>query len=617
MAHPERRTLQPERSRILGVAKPLRDLDQDAVLQKFQKPVNKIVETAIGTPLFIEIKHQGQLFRVDFATSPAALAAAKKLDDEAFGTHKGVSLDEIEKISKHGHVLVLRGTDELLAQSQVITSPIPGHTAVAEDEVVCYGTAVKQGKEGKGYAHVMYKAQEVVARAQLYKAPEDRESDDLEAQFNKKRMTLTVRPENAQSIRARLRAGFRIVGYDENFYGTPAEGGARFFMEKSLISEPLPFDPIRQSERVNNNTTPILNDATASRILAKKPTEIAIPVLTGDIIDLTAQQLAARALDHGYIGTGILKPEEWGNPDQSLLIFQQSETHPIVEPLTLPLNIPNDYGKLREVILSNSPFSAAVDSTNHNNSVSQANSGNVDSIAIQAEHQALVTALESAGAHIVRTSAFATEKRAGRTGLFTRDPGVVIGDKLIVGKMLRDKRKYESEGMKRVTGAENIVDLSHETDAYIEGGDVIPLTDRLILVGIGQRTNEAGFRKLIETFPDKTFMGVPHSDLHLDVLLTVVGKNKILADTELISDETLAWLDTQGYTIIPADPNEQVPLGTNVIAVDNNKVIAVAENPNTNQRLRDAGVEVIEVSMPNIIKEGGGPRCLTCPTNRE
>jgi hypothetical protein len=30
----------------------------------------------------------------------------------------------------------------------------------------------------------------------------------------------------------------------------------------------------------------------------------------------------------------------------------------------------------------------------------------------------------------------------------------------------------------------------------------------------------------------------------------------------------------------------------------------------------ESGVEVIEVSMPNVIKMGGGPRCLTCPTRR-
>lgn len=87
--------------------------------------------------------------------------------------------------------------------------------------------------------------------------------------------------------------------------------------------------------------------------------------------------------------------------------------------------------------------------------------------------------------------------------------------------------------------------------------------------------------------------------------------------TESYSGELFEMLQNEGYQIIIADPDEQVPLGCNVLAIDNNKVIAVAENKVTNQRLRDNGVEVIEVSMPNIIKKGGGPRCLTCPTNRE
>jgi arginine deiminase len=69
--------------------------------------------------------------------------------------------------------------------------------------------------------------------------------------------------------------------------------------------------------------------------------------------------------------------------------------------------------------------------------------------------------------------------------------------------------------------------------------------------------------------------------------------------------------------VVAANPREQVTLGCNVLAIDDNAVISVAENSDTNQSLRESGIRVVEVSMPNIIKEGGGPRCLTCPTHRD
>lgn len=593
MAQPEKFIAKPAVERlvvrdnllILGTAKPSRGLDDDEIRQKFQKIVNRIVETEPSISSFIEVKHNGQLFRVE----------------------------------KDGHILMLRDSErKLLAASQIITSSIPEDITVAPDEVVCYRTIVKPGAEEKKYTQVMDKAQEVIARSFLYKTPDVIVPDGPTREYNKIRMTFTVQPEDTESIRSRLKTGFRIVGYEEHVSGSPVEEGAKFMMEKSLHSEPLPFDPVKQSERIQNNETPILSDASASEIFEQQPTEVAIPILTGDAVDLTARQLAVKALEEGYLGTGLLQPQEWGHPDQSLLIFQQAESHPIVEKLTLPLHIKNDFGKLREVIVSYSPFNQGTNIEARANKVSTANEGNVDCIAIQAEHEAFVKALESVGAHVVRTSSFPNgEDTSGKTSLFTRDPGVVVGDTFIVGKMGYYRRNHEPAGMRRAAEGHSFVDFSDENGAVIEGGDIMPLTDNIVLVGLGKRTNQAGAEKLAETFPGIQFVGVPHEDLHLDVLFTVVGEKKVLADIELLPDEFIQWLHEQKITIIEADPEEQPPLGVNVLAVDNNKVIAVAENPNTNQRLRDAGVEVIEVSMPNIIKEGGGPRCITCPTNRD
>ena len=96
----------------------------------------------------------------------------------------------------------------------------------------------------------------------------------------------------------------------------------------------------------------------------------------------------------------------------------------------------------------------------------------------------------------------------------------------------------------------------------------------------------------------------------------MVGPKKCLADVTRLPKEFLDMLGNEGYHIIEADPDEQETLGCNVVCIEENKVIAVKENAETIRRLQANGVEVVEVSMPNVIKWGGGPRCMTCPTNR-
>ncbi len=57
-------------------------------------------------------------------------------------------------------------------------------------------------------------------------------------------------------------------------------------------------------------------------------------------------------------------------------------------------------------------------------------------------------------------------------------------------------------------------------------------------------------------------------------------------------------------------------MGTNVLALGNKQVIAASCNRRINDQLRKNGFETIEIEMSEIIKGGGGPRCMTLPVNR-
>lgn len=572
--------------------------EQATLRSKFEGIVNCTVESPEGDA-YVQIRHNDVIYNVGIVIDGQELDEVKELDDIAFGKHQGVTHDELRFLTQNGRVLTVRNDEGVLVgESQIQLNPGGLGAMFESDEAYCYGDAIRPGFEGQGYAQILYKAQEVTAREE-----------------GKRTMVLTVRAENGRGIRARLNDGFRITGYDPGKYGSVDEGGARLVMRRDLKDEPLPFIPQRQAERFINGRIPVVDGPDQRHILPWKPLEVAVPVIIGDEVDREAHENVREVLQNNYIGTGILRPDEIG-ADSSLLVFQQKDTLPVPDQLTFPLRVDSEYGKLREVVLSACPENDQLYDAVAINTVSQAHIGNIDTIGYKDEHIQFLRILESQGIHVVYTPAL---PRDHKSAIYTRDPAFTLGDTFVNGILAKETRKYEGDAFKRLTQYENAIDFSRiaPSGAIIEGGDVILLDDNKVAVGINERTNRESFETLQAAFPQYEFIDVPHPDLHLDVLFTMLGPKKALADVTQLPDNFIQMLTGDGYEIVEADPDEQKTLGCNVLAIDENIVVAAKQNASTNQRLRESGVEVIEVDMPNITKEGGGPRCITCPTNRD
>ncbi|MCL4208093.1 hypothetical protein KJZ63_00455 [Patescibacteria group bacterium] len=233
------------------------------------------------------------------------------------------------------------------------------------------------------------------------------------------------------------------------------------------------------------------------------------------------------------------------------------------------------------------------------------------------QFRGLMDTLESQGIELVYSDV--EPGRVGHTPLFTRDVGVIIGGKVLPSVMKYDYRKGEVDGIYQNIAAKNIIEDSRPYT--IEGGDFALLNSELALVGIGPRTNEISLEVLRDHFPGTQFVPVypvfEDKAFHIDTVMGILGNKSIVCIPEWIPDDVIRLLQTKGYQLIEASKDEYTTCCTNVLAIADRKVISAAENKQTNQRMREGGIEVIEVELSDILTQGGGPHCLTLPLVRK
>lgn len=242
----------------------------------------------------------------------------------------------------------------------------------------------------------------------------------------------------------------------------------------------------------------------------------------------------------------------------------------------------------------------------------------------QSEHDAFVNTLLGNGVEVVY---HAEPLPDHADAIFVHDP-VLMTDRgaiiLRMGKPLRTGEEAAIETTLRRLGVPIYYRLSGEATA--EGGDLLWLDERTLCVGLGFRTNAAGFAQLgealdgsgVELVPVQLpYFEGPEACLHLMSIISMVDDDLAVVYRPLLPVPFYRLLVERDIRLVDVDDEEFVTMGTNVLAIGPRNCLMLERNHMTRAALEEAGCRVATYRGDEMsLKAEGGATCLTRPILR-
>jgi arginine deiminase len=193
-------------------------------------------------------------------------------------------------------------------------------------------------------------------------------------------------------------------------------------------------------------------------------------------------------------------------------------------------------------------------------------------------------------------------------------------------------------------------------NARLEGGDMMPAGDGVVLVGMGERSTARAVsilaRNMFEANAARLVIGAQmpreRAAMHLDTVFTFCDRDVVTLYEPVVSqirpilfkpggpagvqaevsgrsflDEVKDALGITDLKLVTTGGDEfeaernQWDDGNNVVAIEPGVVICYERNEATNAKLAKAGIEALPIAGQEIGCGRGGGHCMTCPISRD
>lgn len=159
---------------------------------------------------------------------------------------------------------------------------------------------------------------------------------------------------------------------------------------------------------------------------------------------------------------------------------------------------------------------------------------------------------------------------------------------------------------------------------YFEGACAMWVDRETVVLGTSSRANESGIRQVENELRNIGVSNIiktqiPFGSIHLDGYMNMVDKDKCLVFPWHLAYDCAKALMDRGIQLIEATDIHEIKQGMalNVVALSPGKIVMPAGNPNTKAVLEDAGVEVIEADLTELMNGWGAIHCTTAFLRRD
>jgi len=241
-----------------------------------------------------------------------------------------------------------------------------------------------------------------------------------------------------------------------------------------------------------------------------------------------------------------------------------------------------------------------------------------DSAVVKAQYGEMIDAYRQAGVTVHQLPA--------EDGLpyqvYARDSSVMTPWGAIIMQLQKDYRRGEYAAVLRFYLEAGIPIYDLVTAGNVEGGDFMVLKPGVAICGFsGERSIEPAVMQLrgwfeAEGWEFHTYAFDPHF-LHLDVQMGMIAENLAVVAVEAVEPELVQWLQARGIRIIEISYGEAMNMGTNIVALGDERVLIPAAGKNLIAACKAEGLEVFDPDVSMIAQGGGSVHCMCQALRRD